>query len=148
MDSSGLKDINAKVEYLKKNKRRITPQLLEVLRIISRNGGHFTASDIYNEIKKTFPSISLNTVYCILKKLNNVGDVQEVVTLGKETNYCPNGKQHHHVICSKCKKIEDVELKLFDINAVKKQMQTDYEIENYSVMFNGFCKVCREKGAS
>ena len=144
MDSS-VKDINAKIAYLKKNKRRITPQLLEVLRIISQHGGHFTASDIYNEIKKTFPSISLNTVYCILKKLNNVGDVHEVVTLGKETNYCPNAKKHHHIICSKCKKLDDVELKLFDINDIKKQMQTDYDVSNYSVMFNGFCKKCREK---
>ena len=137
-----LKKVQGKVERFTKKKRRTTPQLTEVRRIVNCGNSHFTVSDIYNEARKTFPSISLNTVYCILKKIHGMEEIQEVVTLGKETNYCPSAKIHHHVICNKCKKIEDIEADFFDINNINNTVKSDYKIKSYSIVFNGYCNTC------
>ena len=130
-----LKNVQGRVDRFIKTKRRITPQLTEVRRIVSSSDNHFSVSDIYKEARKTFPSISLNTVYCTLKRIHSMGEIQEVVTLGKETNYCPSSKIHHHVICNKCKKIEDIDETFFDINNINSMAKCDYKIESYSIVF-------------
>ena len=139
---SKLKNPQDKAERFIKKKRRTTPQLTEVRRIVNSSDSHFSVSDIYNEARKTFPSISLNTVYCILKKIHAMEEIQEVVTPGKETNYCPSAKIHHHVICNKCKKIEDIEVDFFDINNINNTVKSGYKIKSYSIVFNGYCNTC------
>ena len=141
--STRLKNIEDTIKCLKKKNKRITPQLLEVLRIINCDLNHFSVSDIYNEARKTFPSISLNTVYSILKKLHGMGEIQKIITLGKETNYCPSSNLHQHVICNKCKTVDDVELESVDFDSINRNLKTDYKIKGFSILFNGVCKQCR-----
>lgn len=137
-----MKNIQDKIALLKKQKKRVTPQLLEVLRIVDSDIGHFSASDIYNEARKTFPSISLNTVYSILKKLHSIGEVQKIVSPNQKTNYCPTSKVHHHVACNKCKKIEDVEGDFLDMDFVNNMFKANYKMKSYSILFNGLCNIC------
>ncbi|MGR3219463.1 MAG: Fur family transcriptional regulator [Candidatus Anammoxibacter sp.] len=142
-----LKRVQGKTARVVNKKKRITPQLMEVRRIVNSRDNHFSVSDIYNEVRKTLPSISLNTVYCILKKINCMGEIQEVVTLGKETNYCPSAKIHHHVVCNKCRKIKDIEADFFDINNINNTVKSEYKIESYSIVFNGYCNTCNNNKA-
>lgn len=137
--------IEERISHLKKAKKRITPQLLEVVRIVDSGIGHFSATDVYNEAKKKFPSISLNTIYSILKKLHSMGELQKTMTLKKKASYCPSSDVHHHITCNKCKNIEDVKdgFLNIDMESMRKALKTNYKLTSYSILFTGYCESCQ-----
>lgn len=51
---------------------------------------------------------------------------------------------HHHLVCSKCKKVEDIDLKT-DLKIEEKQIEKekDFKIDFHSLEFFGFCKNCQ-----
>lgn len=141
------KRVRDSISNLRQGKKmRITPHLVEVLKIIQRGAGHFSVSDVYGEAKKTIPSLSLNTVYSIIKRLQRMGEIQEVATLNKEASYCPSSRLHHHVTCSRCKKVEDIETSFFNIKDLNRTINSGFEIKSYSILFSGYCRTCVKDG--
>jgi Fur family transcriptional regulator, peroxide stress response regulator len=51
------------IDTLKKSDYRLTPQRVELVRIIATSEGHPSASQLYAQIKVRFPTMSLATVY-------------------------------------------------------------------------------------
>jgi hypothetical protein len=51
---------------------------------------------------------------------------------------------HHHVICSKCRKVQDVVLKVdLDAEEHKIQKDTGFKIQSHSLEFFGLCTDCQ-----
>ena len=65
------------VSLLKQSGLKVTPQRLSVLRILDRHT-HPTIDELYDEILKENPSVSLATVYKNLNTLKDEGLVVEV----------------------------------------------------------------------
>ena len=64
---------------------------------------------IYEQVRQRIPSISLGTVYKNVKTFLDSGVLKEVTlhhgSLRLESNMTP----HHHLVCSSCKAIFDIE---------------------------------------
>ena len=131
---------------LKDRNFRLTPQRLAVLKILADNQIHPSVTQVYNEVKRAFPTTSLATVYktiILLKELN------EVLELG-----FPDGSNrydvakpfpHPHMIWSRCKKIVDTELiSLRDLNN-EMSRKTGYQILYHRLDFIGLCPECSKK---
>jgi Fur family peroxide stress response transcriptional regulator len=135
------------LDTLKERDFRITPQRIAVLRVLALSDGHPSVEEIYEEVKKDFPTTSLATVYktvTLLKELN------EVLELGfpEGSNRYDGSKPypHPHLICTKCKKIIDPDLESLGGLTTELTKETGFEITSHRLDFFGICPDCRGKG--
>ncbi len=121
---------------------KITPQRMAVYEVLLSRDDHPTVEDIYNEIKKKYPFVSLATVYRTVETLEELGFVKKVAYWGGSVRYDANVSDHHHLICVQCGAIKDVE---FSIDWNLPQYMEGYKVYNYSVHIYGLCPQCQQK---
>ncbi len=83
------------------------------------------------------------TVYNTLNWLKGAGLVKEVFE-GSVVRFDPNNSNHHHFICRRCGKVEDIESELPDGFQLG-LLTGDRRVENFEVTLRGLCLDCREK---
>jgi Fur family peroxide stress response transcriptional regulator len=133
------------IAALKEHDFRLTPQRVELVRLIASSEGHPSAAQLYDRIKQQFPTISQATVYKTLALLKDLGQVLEI-GLRDDNHYDGNRPQPHpHLICIKCNKIVDAELSL-DQEAIRKmEIESGYMILRPQISFYGLCPDCKKK---
>lgn len=90
---------------------RMTPQRLAILRVLADNANHPTIEEVYRQVQEVAPTTSLATVYKTVALLKEMGEVQEVSSLGDETHVDGfRAQPHPHLICTECGRIIDVAL--------------------------------------
>jgi Fur family peroxide stress response transcriptional regulator len=94
--------------------QRYSRQREEVLRVVRETDSHPTADWVYEQVRKTLPSVSLGTVYRNLNLLADEGLLQRVILDDGIVRFDGNTNDHHHFICTKSGKIYDVVLSLGD----------------------------------
>ena len=134
------------IARLKESEYRLTPQRVELIRLIAASEGHPSASHLYNQIKIQFPTMSLATVYKTLDLLKELGEVLEI-GLRDDSRYDGNKPYPHpHLICVKCQKIMDGELELAVKNIVQEVEQNfGFQILKHQLDFYGLCPDCQKK---
>ncbi len=95
------------VTLLKNSGLKVTPQRISVLRILDRHT-HPTIDELYEEVLKESPSVSLATVYKNLNTLKDEGLVVEVNMVNQKPRYDIYEHPHIHVVCEKCGRVKDV----------------------------------------
>lgn len=103
---------------------------------------HPTADAVYREVQRQHPSVSRGTVYRVLNTMAEQGKILRLNADGAD-HYDHMTCRHHHVQCTCCGKVDDVETKdLGDMTAAV----TDcggYVITNASLLFYGICQSCQ-----
>ena len=85
---------------VEKKKKRNTRQKAVVFQVVRDSSDHPTAEVVYERAKKELPSISLGTVYRILKELVSEGKIKEIV-VNKQSHLDRRTDYHHHYKCKK-----------------------------------------------
>lgn len=144
--------LNMIVTRIKKLGYSLTPQRLEIIKIISESKSHPSAIDVYKKVRELYPMVSLNTVYKNLSLLASLHEVKEIKTLQNSVHYDGDISDHGHAICERCGKIIDVDIESIDIknsfkSGMKKNLLDDFNfsIRNFGVEFYGVCGVCAEE---
>ena len=129
---------------LKERDFRLTPQRVELVRLIASSEGHPSAAQLFAKIKTQFPTMSHATVYKTLALLKEMNQVLEI-DLRDDSHYDGNRPYPHpHLICIKCNKIIDGEAD-FDPSAIRKLEQASgYKILRSQVSFYGLCPDCKQ----
>ena len=133
------------IKILKEKGFKLTPQRIEILKLLINNTSHPTAEAIYETVKAKFPMLSLATVYNTLELLTDLGLVQRLEFSTRSARYDPNPRMHANLICLECGKIidyYDVPIKEW-MDRVEKN--AGFKITGYRVEFYGICKECQEK---
>jgi Fe2+ or Zn2+ uptake regulation protein len=120
-------------------KERLTNQKRVILEYLKSTKSHPCAKEVYLEVKKKLPQISLGTVYRILNQLKEKGEVKEILT--EVSHFDGDLTPHSHFICQKCKKIFDV---FEGIPELKNKKLKVGKIKDYQVIFYGLCKECKK----
>jgi Fur family transcriptional regulator, peroxide stress response regulator len=133
------------IAVLKKSDYRLTPQRVELVRLIASSEGHPSAGQIYNQIKSQFPTMSQATVYKTLALLKDMGQVLEI-DLHDDSHYDGNRPvPHPHLICTNCNKIIDGEADV-DAGMIKKLEQiSGFKILRSQISFYGLCPDCQKE---
>lgn len=87
---------------------KLTPQRLAVLEYLEGNREHPSAEDIYKAVRRRFPTMSFATVYNTLELLKDRGMVTELALEPGRKRFDPDTRDHHHLICIRCRRIVDV----------------------------------------
>jgi Fur family peroxide stress response transcriptional regulator len=131
------------ITALKERDFRLTPQRVELVRLIAASEGHPSANQFYEKIKLKFPTMSHATVYKTLALLKEMNQVFEI-DLREDSHYDGNRPQPHpHLICMKCSKIVDGDFSL-DQEIIKKLEEiSGYTILRPQVSLYGLCPNCK-----
>ena len=142
---AGPQEIEQKlITSLWEKRYKITPQRLEIIKLLSRDRSHPGATDILKRIRKTLPQISVSTVYYTLEMLKNEGLLRELEFYDCDNRYDVTIEDHINLICKKCGKIEDFMGALpFSSDAILEQ--TGFRLEGMRFEYYGYCNKCRQK---
>ena len=134
------------IAALKGSDFRLTPQRVELVRLIAASEGHPSANQLYTQINRLFPTMSLATVYKTLALLKEMHQVFEIDLHG-DSHYDGNRPQPHpHLICTKCNKIIDGEVSLDQESLRRLEQDSGYKIIRSQISLYGLCQDCKEEG--
>jgi Fur family peroxide stress response transcriptional regulator len=134
------------VNELKENGYRMTPQRMEVVRVIAASDGHPSATQIFETVKNQFPTMSQATVYNTIALLKEMNQILEIDLHG-DSHYDGNRpEEHSHLICKKCSRIVDADFDVDKETISRLENTSGYKIIRSQVAFYGFCPVCKSSG--
>ncbi len=93
---------------------RLTPQRLEILEEITSSRAHPSAEKVFRRVRPRMPTLSLDTVYRTLDRFERMGLISRVEVLDDQVRYDPVTEPHHHLVCVKCKGMQDFTWTAFD----------------------------------
>lgn len=133
------------IAALKERDFRLTPQRVELVRLIAVSEGHPSAGQLFTKIKRQFPTMSHATVYKTLSLLKEMGQVLEI-DLHDDSHYDGNHPQPHpHLICLKCNKIIDGEYSLDQDSLHRLEQVSGYKILRPQISLYGLCPDCQKE---
>ncbi len=122
---------------------KVTPQRLAIYQVLKNCNMHPTAESIYNIISVDYPTMSLATVYKTLDLLKETGIIQELNIGGNTSRYDVIPKPHAHIVCTKCGKVENLDMPMSKNLMNKAKKTSDYHIQNLQLYFFGVCPYCQ-----
>lgn len=136
---------NELIAILRDQDFRLTPQRVELVRLIAASEGHPSAAQLYARIKVQFPTMSQATVYKTLALLKEMNQVFEI-DLHADSHYDGNRPQPHpHLICIQCNKIIDAEVSLDQESLRVLEQTSGYKIIRPQISLYGLCQDCKEE---
>ena len=131
---------------MKERDFRLTPQRVELVRLIAVSEGHPSANQLYTKIQRQFPTMSRATVYKTLALLKEINQVLEI-DLRDDSHYDGNRPEPHpHLICMNCNKIIDGEVSLDQESLRRLEQSSGYKILRPQISLYGLCPECKEEG--
>jgi Fur family ferric uptake transcriptional regulator/Fur family peroxide stress response transcriptional regulator len=136
------------VALLKEKGLKATFQRMNILEVIEKHG-HMSVDDIYEEVMKVHPSLSLATIYKNIILMQENGILVEVPIAGKKSKYELAKADHLHLICTECGEVED-KMCLEKTDAVFHQLTEEehFKLNRRQVNLYGICEACQAKIAS
>jgi Fur family peroxide stress response transcriptional regulator len=123
---------------------RLTPQRLEIIKLLSHDRSHPGAKDILEKVRQKAPKISMSTVYYTLDMLKKEGLIRELEFYDRNNRYDITVSDHINLICKRCGKIEDfTEAVPFSSEMI--EAQTGFRPVGMRFEYYGYCKNCRGK---
>ena len=129
---------------LVKKGHRVTPQRMMILEAIEASAQHISAEQIHSHVHVRYPYMDISTVYRTLQLLKELELVTEINLGDGRFLYHPAGKSnHHHLRCSKCGKIQDIDEHV--VLVLKEELRDHYgfDAELKHLAISGVCKHCR-----
>lgn len=130
--------------------RNTTRTRLALLEILSGSDRHPTAAELYDEVRKVLPEVTLATVYRNLAVLRELGLIKEIPAGTSAAHYDAIVEDHCHVCCQRCGRVSDVNnIEIPEGWQAEAQAETNYVLTDELVLFRGICPDCQaEESAS
>lgn len=125
---------------LKHSKQR--DSIMEFLR---ERKDHPTADTVYMNVRKTFPNISLGTVYRNLTLLADIGEIARIRVGDGVDHFDADTSPHYHFICNECGSVIDLDME--DMVFINETANKNFDglIEGHITYFYGKCGNCSTK---
>ena len=130
-------------QRLRDGGRKVTPQREAVVRALAGNAAHPTAEAVHAVVTAEMPNVSLRTVYQVLNDLTEMGEIQALDLGTGAARFDPNVDAHHHLVCTRCGKVRDVEAAFGQVR-VPAGAEQGFSVERADIVFRGRCGACRQ----
>lgn len=122
-----------------------THQRKVIFDAIVASPGHYSPEQIYAAVRRRIPSISLATVYKNLRLFVEQGLVREVTPHGPMLRVDGNLDPHHHLVCTRCKSVLDIEGDFVDFKRLARQAPSGFDLKQPLIEVFGLCPGCSVK---
>ena len=107
--------------------------------------GHYSPENIFAEVRRKTPSISLATVYKNLRLFVEHGLLREVSPHASTLLVEGNLEPHHHLVCTHCKAVQDIEGDFVDYKKLSRQAPRGFDLTQPLIEVFGLCRRCSAK---
>jgi Fur family transcriptional regulator, ferric uptake regulator len=125
---------------------RLTPQRRALIETIQQAEAHLDAATLLARARERDPKIDRATVYRTLELLKRLGLIDELdlMHLNGEKHYyeVKTQKDHLHLACFRCGKIEEFDSPTFQRLKREIAAQNDFEIQVMRLEVGGLCGQC------
>jgi Fe2+ or Zn2+ uptake regulation protein len=128
-------------ETLRARGMRVTPQRLAVHGALQALGTHSTAEEVLERVHGTVPGVSLPTVYAALDLLADLG-LANRVQAGRAVRFDPRTQPHHHLVCSSCGAVTDLDADVELGPALAQATALGARASGAEVIVRGLCARC------
>ena len=131
-------------ELCQENGIALTHQRQVLYEVMKTMHGHPSPEEIYARVKKKIPAISLATVYKNIHLFVESGVFREVSMHHGSLRVEMNDESHHHLVCSKCRRITDIGEKELGLVSKQEKLPCGFLVERYAVDVIGICAKCQQ----
>ena len=125
--------------------QRVTSQRVVIHRALQELGRHASAEEVLDRVRDRLPGISLPTVYATLELFEELG-IARRVTGGRRPGgpilYEPRPEPHHHLVCRRCGRLEDLEAPLDLGSTVAAARRAGWSPDDSELIVSGLCPSC------
>jgi Fe2+ or Zn2+ uptake regulation protein len=122
---------------------RVTPQRVVLHRALLELDRHVTADELLDSVADRLPNVSLPTIYATLELLEELGMVRRVQRAGT-TLFDPRIDPHHHLVCTVCGSMEDLDSDLDTGSLERAAVMRGFAHERIEAVVHGRCAACRQ----
>jgi Fur family peroxide stress response transcriptional regulator len=142
-----IETLNKKLHFFESRCRqsglKITPQRTAVYKSLVGTDAHPTAEEVFHEVRREMPNVSMDTVNRTLLTLAHIGAAFVVEGTGQPRRFDGGLEDHQHFRCIKCGKVVDFHYEPFDNIAVPQEIEGKFKILRKTVYLEGLCQTCQ-----
>jgi Fur family ferric uptake transcriptional regulator len=121
---------------------RATDQRVAALRVLDTHP-HADANEVYDAVLPELSETSLQAIYGVLGALTDAGLVRRIEPAGSPARYeLRIGDNHHHIVCSKCGAIGDVDCAVGAAPCLTPAETSGFTLTTAEVTYWGLCPDC------
>ena len=122
---------------------KVTAPRLAVLRALN-DAPHASAERLFAAVRLELPGTSLQAVYGVLAAFTTAGLTRRIEPSGSPALYERRvGDNHHHVICSRCAAVRDVDCAVGEAPCLEPNDAAGFVVHAAEVTFWGLCPDCQ-----
>lgn len=135
--------------FAEKSQRQTRPRHLIAERVseLATSGADFTIDELWHDLRQRESHLGRATVYRSVEMLVQAGLLDRVEFADGTHHYrvC-GGVHHHHLTCTQCHRVVEVDLCLPLEHFTAISQQTHFTIEGHALALYGRCEQCRTPG--
>jgi len=120
-----------------------THQRMVIYRVLAQSADHPSPELVYERVSREIPSISKATVYKNIHTFIEAGMLREVSELHQTNRLDANLERHHHLICTRCKRVVDYQDEQLNNTRASELEPLGFRLFEYRVEARGLCPACR-----
>ncbi len=121
---------------------RTTRQRAAVAQAVLAAANHPSADQVYDDVRRHLPSISLGTVYRVLGSLAESGEIRVLAPSVGPRRYDRTLEPHAHIVCDRCGSVADVPVASDPHARDMVEAATGYRVTDCDVQWTGLCPAC------
>jgi Fur family ferric uptake transcriptional regulator len=128
--------------------RQTQPRILIASRLakLAQSGTDFTVEALWHDLQQTDPHLGRATVFRAVEMLAGQGLLHRIEFADGSHVYRACGDDHHHhLTCSQCHRVVDVDVCLEEKSLEKVGKQNNFVIEGHTLTLYGLCSDCRKE---
>ena len=122
---------------------KMTHARLAVLSYLDYRKAPLTADEIYVHVNEEHDEVDKATIYRILDMFHKKGLVKRLEFSEGKYRYELAGEDHHHLICERCGKIEDISDCGIGSWENEIRQKKNFIIKRHALEFYGVCQLCQ-----
>ena len=124
---------------------RLTGPRRAVADLIAARAGHFTAANLVDDAAAQRLDMSRATIFRTLEALEGVGAIERIDLPTGDHAYitCEPAAHHHHVVCRRCGRANDVDDAGLAAVVERIAGETGYRINAHRLELFGLCPACQ-----
>lgn len=121
----------------------VTPQRLAVIEALLAAENHPSTDEVFGVVRRTHPHVSFATVHRILEQFCEAGEASKVTLLHDLARYDGNVRPHHHVLCVRCRRVDDIEMPAVDRLLEATANLGQFALLRCSLTIEALCRPCQ-----
>src|SRR5918995_6386830 len=122
---------------------RNTTQRAVILAEVQAADGHLTAGELFERVRRRYPTIAYGTVYRTLHLLAEHGLIQELTFADQASRFDGRVERHDHVHCLECGVLLDVDVPVALMALHVAAEQSGFDVSSHHTVFSGRCPGCK-----